>query len=193
MRTRRTLVAILPLSLLLLTACVPTEQATPSASATPSSSASGSATPSATPTASSAPSTPVTIGCDSLISLQEMYDFNPNFSAKADYSPAAGSLGAEALEHKGIACAWVNQTSGELIEISVANPGDTVLTAKKNELVTTSNPVPTYEVEGYFIVDNGVGTAQAFDDPYWIVATSSLFFEPGDVAPLMAAAIANLG
>ena len=89
MRTRRTLVAILPLSLLLLTACVPTEQATPSASATPSSSASGSATPSATPTASSAPSTPVTIGCDSLISLQEMYDFNPNFSAKADYSPAA--------------------------------------------------------------------------------------------------------
>jgi hypothetical protein len=193
MRTRRTLVAILPLSVLLLTACVPTESTTPSGSPTPSASTSASATPSSTPTASAAPATPVTIGCDSLISLQEMYDFNPNFSLMSDYSPAAGSLGAEAVQHKGIACAWINQTSGELIEISVANPGDTVLTAKKNELVTTSNPVPTYEVEGYFIVENGVGTAQAFDDPSWIVATSSLFFEPGDVAPLMAAAIANLG
>ena len=193
MRTRRTLVAVLPLSVLLLTACVPTEQATPSGSPTTSASASASATPSATPTASAAPATPVTIGCDTLISLQEMYDFNPNFSAKADYSPAAGSLGAEAVQHKGIACAWINQTSGELIEISVASPGETVLTAMKNELVTTSNPVPTSEVEGYFIVESGVGTAQAFDDPYWIVATSSLFFEPGDVAPLLTAAIANLG
>ena len=193
MRTRRTLVAILPLSVLLLTACVPTQSTTPGGSATPSASASTSATPSSTPTASAAPATPVTIGCDSLITGQQLYDINPNFSAKTDYSPAAGSLGAEALDDKGIACAWVNQTSGELIEISVANPGNAVLTAKKNELVTTSNPVPTYEVEGYFIVENGVGTAQAFDDPYWIVATSTLFFEPGDVAKLMATVIGNLG
>ena len=193
MRTRRTLVAILPLSVLLLTACVPTQSTTPGGSATPSAPASASATPSATPTASAPPATPVTIGCDSLITGQQLYDINPNFSAKTDYSPAAGSLGAEALDDKGIACAWVNQTSGELIEISVANPGNAVLTAKKNELVTTSNPVPTYEVEGYFIVENGVGTAQAFDDPYWIVATSTLFFEPGDVAKLMATVIGNLG
>jgi hypothetical protein len=97
------------------------------------------------------------------------------------------------VTQKGLACAWVNQTSGELIEVSVANLPAAHLTQLKNDLVTTSNSVPTYEVEGYFKVNGSTGEAQAFSDPYWIVATSTAFFEPGDAQPIVAAAIAALG
>lgn len=122
-----------------------------------------------------------------------MYDFNPNFTLKTDYSPAGGSLGAQALDAKGIACAWVNGSSGSLIEVSAADPGADRLNSIMNELVTSSNPVPTYGVEGYFRADAGVGVAQVASGSYWITASSVDFFEPGDVTPIMEAAIASLG
>jgi hypothetical protein len=37
-----------------------------------------------------------------------------------------------------------------------------------------------------------VGTAQAFDGPYWITSVSPVFVEPGDVTPLIAAAVGAL-
>lgn len=128
-----------------------------------------------------------------MVPPQVMYDYNPNFALESDYTPAAGSLAAQAAAEKGIACSWINLTSGQTIEMSAAHLPATQLEQRSNELVTTSNSVPTYEVEGYFIVNGAAGTAQAFDPPYWITATSTAFFEPGDVAPLMAAAVAALG
>lgn len=179
------------LGLLLLSGCEPVVEPTPTP--TGSSSASGSSTPTPTPTATPEPSQPITITCNELVPPQAMYDFNPNFALQADYTPAAGSLAAEAVAEKGIACSWINLTSSETIEMSAAHLPEAQLEQRSNDLVTTSNSVPTYEVEGYFIVEDGVGTAQAFDPPFWITATSTAFFEPGDVAPLMAAAVAALG
>jgi hypothetical protein len=182
-------------ALLLLAGCVQgQDDADPATSSTPSPSATPSATP--TPSASAGDAidgTPVTVTCNELVTPQAMYDYNPNYSLKADYKPAVGSLAAQVVTQKGLACAWVNQTSGELIEVSVANLPAAHLTQLKNDLVTTSNSVPTYEVEGYFKVNGSTGEAQAFSDPYWIVATSTAFFEPGDAQPIVAAAIAALG
>lgn len=195
---QRSLALVVPaaaIALALLAGCVPTaDSADPDATSTPT----ASSTPSATPTPSSTPTSavdgiPITISCDQLIPAQAMYDYNPNFSLKSDYSPAAGSLAAEVATQKGLTCAWVNQTSGDLIEVAVANLPDAHLTQLKNELVTTSHSVPTYDVEGYFILNGSKGEAQAFSDPFWIVATSTAFFEPGDAQPIVAAAITALG
>ena len=38
----------------------------------------------------------------------------------------------------------------------------------------------------------GVGEAQVFHGPYWIVIQSPALFEPGDAAQLVASVIANL-
>lgn len=180
--------------LLALAGCGPTDVPTPGAVDTPTPTASDSPSASLSPDPSVPPtSTPVTIACDQLISPQAIYDYNPNFSLQADYTPAAGSLGAQAVDREGIACSWVNQTSGETIEVAVAHLAEDGLTALKNDLVMTSNSVPTYDVEGYFAVDGGLGVAEAFPDPYWLTATSTGFFEPGDAQPLIAAAIAALG
>lgn len=182
-------------TLLLLAGCVPTQDAAdPTAAPTPSPSATTSATPTPSATAGDAvDGTPVTVTCNELVTPQAIYDYNPNYSLKADYKPAGGSLAAQVVTQRGLACAWVNQTSGELIEVSVANLPDAHLTQLKNDLVTTSHSVPTYDVEGYFKMNGSTGEAQAFSDPYWIVATSTAFFEPGDAQPIVAAAITALG
>ena len=198
MRARHPMLAALPAAaviLFALVACVPVDGGDPGTSPAPTA-PTVSISPSASPTTQpSSPATgvPVTIGCEQLVTAQAIYDYNPNFSLQADYSPAAGSLGAQAIEQRGIACSWINQTSGETIEIAVAQLPEPELTALKNNLVMTSNSVPTYDVEGYFEVDGGVGVAQAFPGPYWLTGSSTTFFEPGDAAPLIAAAVVGLG
>jgi len=195
---RRSLALAVPfatIALLLLSGCVQEQDAAtpaPTSSATTPASASPTPSPSAT-TADPVDGIPLTITCDQLIPAQAMYDYNPNFSLKADYKPASGSLAAEVVAQKGLACAWVNQTSGDLIEVSVAHLPAAHLEQLKNTLVTTSHSVPTYDVEGYFQLDGSIGQAQAFPDPYWLVATSTAFFEPGDAQPIVAAAISALG
>ena len=148
----------------------------------PSTSASATATSEPTPTETVpvVTSTPVAVTCDDLISAQELYDINPNFGTLPSYAPEAGSDAAKAVADQGIACAWSNQTSNEVIEISVAHLSSDEITAMKNALIASSNPVPTYGTEAYFQMDGQVGDAQIFKDDYWIVARSVTFFEPGD-------------
>lgn len=193
MRPHRTILFATPTALLalaLLAGCVPIAEPDPvvTGSASPTPTATATPTPSATPDKS----VPVTISCDELVSPQVMYDYNSNFALQADFTPADGSLAAQSLAEMGVACSWVNLTSGQTIEMSASRPPATQLEQRKNDLVSSSNSVPTYDVEGYFLLEGGVGTAQAFDGPYWIASVSAAFFEPGDVTPLMAAAIGAL-
>lgn len=134
----------------------------------------------------------MTLTCEDLVSATVMYDFNPNFSLRPDFVPALGSLAAEAVSGNGIACQWVNQTSGVTIDLSVAHPPAAALTARMNDLISSSNSVPTYGVEGYFQVVSDGGSAQVFPLPYWITAVSPAFNEPGDAAPIITAMIEAL-
>lgn len=175
-------------------ACAPEgEVATPEQSTVPSGTpgATASAVPGAEPGAVA--NTPVDLRCDELLTPQAVYDFNPNYALDASYTPAAGTDAATIVARDGIACGWVNQTSGSVVAVAVANLPATELDALRNALVTESNSVPTYEVEGYFRVATGGGEAEAFAGPYWIVATSDYFAEPGDAAPIVDAARSALG
>jgi len=134
------------------------------------------------------------VSCDDLISAQDMYDYNSNFSLTDDYSPAAGSDAATIVnDYQGVACRWVNDSSGEKIDIAVASLQDYTLTDLKNGLINSSTSVPTYDVEGYFTTVKKIGQADAFSDPYWISADSDYFLEPGDASPLIADVVAALG
>ena len=193
MRSRPLLVlTVTPAALLTLTllgGCVPTDEPEPDGS-------SGAPTPtvtaSPTPTATSAPADeiiPFSIDCAVLVSGEAMYEFDPNFGLVGPVEPAAGTVGAEAAAAGGMTCRWVHETSGIALDISVAELTPTASTARKNDLVQSSNSVPTYGVEGYFRVVGDAGEAQAFPDPYWVSIVSPTLFEPGDATPLMAAAI----
>jgi hypothetical protein len=183
-------VAIAALAIALLSGCVPEEgpvdPVDPSASSTPT------AEPSAEPT--DAPvGVPVGATCDELVSPDTLYIYNPNFGRINDFTPEDGTAAASALTYQGVACRWQNQTSGDTIDVSVAQLDDDTLTALKNAAFEDSEMVPTYGEEAYFLVEAGVGTAQVFEGPYWIVAESVVFFEPGDASELIQSVLAALG
>jgi len=184
-------VALSLLALAALSGCVPT----PTPSPTDTASASASETPSATPTSSptaSAVSTPITVDCNTLITLDDMYAFNPNFGLISSWTPKSGSAAATAKSEKGIACRWQNQTSGDTIDISAAHLDTASIESLKNDAVEKSTMVPTYGDEAYFSVSGGVGTAIVFQGDFWLVATSVDFLEPGDPADLITAALSAL-
>lgn len=183
--------AVSALALAALSGCVPT----PSPSASVTISASPSVTASASPTSSpapTAPSTPITIGCNALITPDDMYAFNPNFGLINTWTPKAGSAAATAKSEQGIACRWQNQTSGDNIDVSVAHLDAASIESLKNDAVEKSTMVPTYGDEAYFSTSGGTGTAIVFQGDYWLVATSVDFLEPGDPADLITAALSAL-
>ncbi|MFW8745959.1 hypothetical protein, partial [Mesorhizobium japonicum] len=111
-----------------------------------------------------------------------MYAYNPNFVALTSWQPAAGTSAAQAVENKGVACRWQNETSNNVVDLSVANLDAATIESLKNQAVAKSTMVPTYQGadEGYFSVGSGAGTAIVFVRTFWVVMTSQQFAEPGD-------------
>jgi hypothetical protein len=183
--------AIGVLALATLSACVPT--AAPTTSDTPSASQSDTPTGTATPSpTASAVSTPITIGCNELITPDDVYAFNPNFGLITSWTPKSGSAAATAKSEQGIACRWQNQTSGDTIDVSAAHLDAATIESLKNDAVGKSTMVPTYGDEAYFSVSGGVGTEIVFQGDFWLVAASVEFAEPGDPADLITAALSAL-
>jgi len=182
-RRAATPLALAVIAIALLAGCVPGGEATaPSGEPT----ISGSPTATSTPEPTGPPNgVPIAATCDDLVSPDTLYVYNPNFGSITDFTPADGSPAASALTYQGVACRWQNQTSGENIDVSVAQLDADSLTALKNAAFEDSEMVPTYGEEAYFTVTNGVGIAQVFQGPFWIVAESTVFFEPGDATELV--------
>ena len=183
--------AVTALALAALSGCVPTPTPTPSGTPSATVSDSPSASPTPSPTASTV-SIPMTVGCNTLITPDDIYAFNPNFALISNWTPKAGSAAATAKSEQGIACRWQNQTSGDTIDISAAHLDAASIEALKNAAVEKSTMVPTYGDEAYFSVSGGVGTAIVFQGTYWLVASSVEFAEPGDPADLITAALSAL-
>ena len=197
MSSRRALLAAPMLLLLLLAGCVPTPDASPSSTAVPSTEEPGPFVSKApTPGPSIAPdpaAIPFDIDCGDLVTAQQMYDYNPNFSLVNDFTPDAGTTAAAAIAAKGTACRWINQTSGETIDISAAQLNDTALATAKSNAEASSDSSGAWGSESYFCVSGGVGTAEAFSGSYWLTASSAAFLEPADVGSLIDAAVGAVG
>ncbi|HEU4808249.1 MAG TPA: arginyl-tRNA synthetase, partial [Homoserinimonas sp.] len=136
--------------------------------------------------------TPVTIDCNTLVSPQAVYDYNPNYGYQPDFTPAAGSDVATIVANQGVACNWVNQTSGVTFVIAVAQLAAGDLAGIRDGLPDSSR-VSGIGDAAYFSASGGLGVAQVFSGPYWVVATSPAFYEMADPRPILDAALAALG
>ncbi|WP_158863156.1 iron ABC transporter ATP-binding protein [Leifsonia sp. AG29] len=190
-------VALVAAAALGLTGCTPPNPSSRTPSAT-AGGASGGPTAAPAPAVSPTPTdppTPVAIKCDALVTTDQLYAFNPNYGVDPNYAPKSGTHEKQIADWKGTTCAWLNQSSGAKIEIAVAKPPASLLEGLKNAAITEAKPVPTYgtppDVEGYFKPGTS-GEVQIFRGPYWIVADSTAFFEPGDAAPLMQDVLGNV-
>jgi hypothetical protein len=196
LRTRSVGLALLvAASVAVLSGCTPeTPEATETAAPTTPPTSAPTAAPE--PTESAEPAIPFSIECDALLTPDQLYAFNPNVGAAPDYEPAAASVVTAVEDDEGTGCGYLNQTSGELIEIAVATPTEQAGETRRNDAALTSKPVPTFgtppDVEGYFLHAGGAGEAQVFHGPYWVVIDSTALFEPGDAEQLVSAVLANL-
>lgn len=195
-RTRPVAVAlVVAASVMLLSGCTG-ETPAPEKTTTPPPPASESPTASAEPTATPEPAVPFAIECDALLTPDQVYAFNPNFGTAPDFEASGEHMVAVVDDEAGTACGWLNQTSGEVIEVGVATPPPAALLARRSDAALDSTPVPTYgtppEIEGYFTQASGNGEVQVFSGPYWIVIRSAALFEPGDAGQLVSDVLANL-
>jgi hypothetical protein len=183
-----------------LSGCLPTEPSDPADPGTgpttaPSATPSGSAAPSDAPSPSATPAehpTPVTIPCEAVIGPQTMYDFNPNFGLLANFTPGSGSLGARAVADEGVACRWINQTSGDTIDVSLSRPGPAAL-ASARKRAASGTALSGLGDAAFFQASGGSGTVQVFAGDYWITATSVYFQAPDDATLLLKDAVAAAG
>ncbi len=164
----------------------------------------GKAAPSASPSPSAAPvspspsvvpvvGTPIGLDCSTLVPAAAVASFNPHFVPDPSYVPKPGSRAATIVKEKGLACGWVSTVGKDTIEVAVAHLPSANITDLEDALVVSSNLVPTYGDEAYFKVDRGMGAAEVFSGPFWIVAISPAFREPGDPTPIVNAVIKSLG
>ncbi len=139
-------------------------------------------TPSATPIGK-----PVSQTCAALLPLESLAVYGQAFEQVESYRPAKGTPAARIVQQRGRACQFREVSDPSVtISFAVADLPEKSLTNLKDALYQRGGSVPTYTVEGYFdLADDGVGRADAFADPYWITASSTLFTEPGGAQPVM--------
>jgi hypothetical protein len=203
MSARRTLLISAPLlaTVLLLSACVPASEpgSAPSASSrpTPSASPTGTATASATPETPAEPlvetGEPVGLSCNDVVTPQQVYDYNPNFGLVDGFVPESGSLAGQAVAANGLACRWMNQTSGATIDVSVAHLDARSNEIRKDYLASNSTSVSDFGPDGYFDQGDVGSAAQAFPGEFWVTAASVAFFTAEDAAAIMGNATAAVG
>jgi hypothetical protein len=183
-------VAVLALG---LTGCVPEGAPAPSRTTTATQQPTDTPEPAVTDApATGFDSTPVTIDCNTLVTPQVVYDYNPNYGNQPDYTPAAGTDVATIAANQGVACNWVNQTSGVTFEVAVAQLAAEDLASVRAGL-PSGGSVSGVGDAAYFSASGGVGVAHVFSGPYWVVASSPAFYEFVEVQPILTAALTALG
>lgn len=179
-------VIVVPLLVLALAGCVPTDTATPTPEPTVTE---PSLTPNPTPTITPTPgpeTVAVTLACSDVLSAQAIYDFNPNVSLLPSFSPSDSSAAGQAIAQQGLACELVNQTSGSTIDFGIVQYTDDALAAKL--AAVSGSATPAAEYDGYFDVTNNRGLAQFFSAPYYVTVESAEYTSSADIAELVAMA-----
>ena len=205
MSARRTLLLAAPLlvTMLTLSACGPTLD--PRSASTPTPTTTATSTASATPTATASPGpdasptprvetgTPIGLSCNDVVTPQQIYDYNPNYGLVNGFVPQSGSLASQAVAANGLACRWMNQTSGATIDVSVAHLDAKSTAIRKDYLASTSTSVSNFGPDGYFDQGDVGSAAQAFPGEFWVTGTSIAFFTAEDASSIMGSATAAVG
>ena len=203
MSARRTLLITVPLfaAVLLLSGCGPAagpeSTSKPTGTPRPTTSATPTATATAEPDAPTAPQVEtgesVGLSCNDVVTPQQIYDYNPNFSIVDGFVPEGGSLAAQAVAANGLACRWMNQTSGATIDVSVAHLDARSNEIRKEFLASNSTSVSSFGPDGYFDQGDTGSAAQAFPGEFWVTAASVAFFTAEDAVAIMGNATAAVG
>ncbi|AIV40302.1 hypothetical protein [Curtobacterium sp. MR_MD2014] len=141
----------------------------------------------AAPSASATPiGTAVQQTCAELLPTSVLAVYGKTFEQDTTWTPAKGTPAATIARQRGRVCHLVaTDDPSTTITLAVAHLPEKSLTTLKDALYERGGSVPTYRVEGYYALDDGVGRADAFPDPYWVTTESTLYTEPGGAQPVV--------
>lgn len=180
-----------------LIGCAAGNQSTPPQETKNSTSESQVPTPSSLPVEEGIVGIPSGETCESLISIEDLYNFNSNFALDPSQSPAPGSLAKLATDYKGISCNFVNLSSGESVTVSLAkfdNQGFTRLQQmrEKESFPSKVSFVPA-EFLALFTPETQGGTLEVLGNNFWLTAKANWVQNAEDFNKLIANSIAKLG
>ena len=160
-----------------------TSSPAPTPSATP--------TPSAKPTPTVAPTNRAFVeNCGILITPDQLYAYNPNYVVDPTYAPKTGTVAAAVKAQLGQTCGWINETSGDILEVAIAAPTAAALAAAKSA-ASGGTPISADGEHGYFAVTDGIGSAQIFMGGLWLIVSSPQFFSPDDANAIFPVVVHN--
>lgn len=178
---------------LALSACAagPQESASPSPAQASTASQKATNTPqetaSASPTAFALKAEPTDKTCESVLSLQSLYDFDPNLALTPGGTPAAGSLAQSQSQLGGITCTLTNLSSQQEVLVTLVKLDQASADHQKSEIAasTGNNSYQVAkDVPGSFQEAGGIGTAQFVSGKYWISLTSASYKIGVEASPL---------
>jgi hypothetical protein len=176
---------------LTLAGCV--QFAKPLSVPTSTSSASHLARPTAAHTPTTAPTSSPTKfveNCTTLLTAAQVYAYNPNYVPDSGYTPKPGTVTASIQAALGQTCGWINETSSVELEVAVAAPGATGFAAAKSA-ASGGTPISANGEQGYFAVQNGIGSAQFFIGTLWLDVSSQDFTVAADATPVYSVVVHN--
>lgn len=163
---------------LVLSGCASTPSSSASPTITKSKSASAdpktrtpTQSPSSSPSQFSLKAEPIDISCEQALSLQSLYDFDPNLALTPNHKTIFGSTGAQQEALGAISCLLTNLSSQEEFQVVITKLDEV---SEKHQVSVISNPVTgdtSYQVSsgvpGLFSTADSVGTAQFMAGKYW--------------------------
>lgn len=150
-----------------------------------------------TPTPTSLVGEPTGYTCDSILTLQELFDFNQNYYFDSSNKTGLGStLSASSGSLKGFTCVYSSQSDGAPIELSLAKIQSPGIEQVKNEQSRAGKSTSVYGQEpsvfAYFVSSGDLGTINVLIGNYWLSAASSSFGAPEDAIKILSPVIAKL-
>lgn len=127
---------------------------------------------------------PIGLDCTEILSPDALYAFNPSVGTNPDFEPTA--LAQQAVEYEGVACGWINQTSGVTLAVAVARFDPESLAIVRERAADREGSQRVDGSDAYFRVQDGMGVIEAFVDGDWVIIESEEFTSPGDFSELRA-------
>jgi hypothetical protein len=162
-----------------------TSSPVPTPSAVPTPTLTAKPTPTVAPT-----NRPFVENCGILITPDQLYAYNPNYVVDPNYAPKPGTVASAVKAQLGQTCGWINESSGDILEVAVAAPIPSALTAAKTA-AAGGTPISAYGEQGYFAVKGGIGSAQIFMGSLWLIVSSPEFVTTDDANAIFPVVVHN--
>ncbi|UYN82559.1 MAG: hypothetical protein KIT89_07280 [Microcella sp.] len=134
---------------------------------------------------------PLSLECSQVLSLEALYNYNPNVGADPDYAPSP--LAAQVLDLAGVSCGWINQTSSVRFSVSVAQLHSGVVEQIRAASAAKQGAQALERADGYATEGAGRVVFDIFLGERWVIIEFPTGSVESDVLEIISSLEQSLG